>query len=264
MNSNALSKQLELKTAIRDGKPTLGLFVRTPALQIIEALGVTGLDFIVLDAEHAAFGIGELDRCILAARSVAMPVIVRLGDPRPAAILQVLDMGAAGIIVPHVGTTNAARIALEACRYKNGSRGFSGQHRAASHGAIAAAEYRKASDESVIVIAQIEDEEGYANVAELAAMTDLDALLVGRADLAVSLGNGDIEEEAIVTATERILAAGKKTGMTTSIFLSSASEISRFREQGASLFFIGTDQSLLIGAAQQVVSEFANTTGRTM
>ncbi len=215
----ALSAQRDLKNAIRQGKPTLGLFVRIPALQVVEALANSGFDFIVLDAGHAAFGTSELDRCILAGRAVGMPVLVRLRGRQPAAILQVLDMGAAGIIVPHVDSVKAATTVLEACRYQNGCRGFSGQHRAAGYGATPAGEYRKASDESVIVIAQIEDRAGYANVTDIADVNELDALFIGRADLAVSLDSIDIDDISVVTATSSILAAGKKAGMTTGIFL---------------------------------------------
>ena len=258
---DALKAQHDLKQSIRRGDPTIGLFIRTPALQAVEIHADSGLDFVVLDAEHAAFGTNDLDRCILAGRSVGLPVLVRLRDPSPAAILQVLDMGAAGLILPHVGSTSYARIALEACRYDKGSRGFSGQTRAASYGATPAVDYRKRSDESIIVIAQIEDEEGYANVAELAALDELDALFVGRADLAVSLGADGIEYESIVEATRKILAAGKKTGMTTGIFLSNTDGIDSFESQGASLFVIGTDQSLLINAAKSITSEFRRVTG---
>lgn len=261
---DALKAQRKLKQSIREGKPTLGLFIRTPALQAVEIHAESGLDFVVLDAEHAAFGTSELDRCILAGRSVGLPVLVRLRDPHPAAILQVLDMGAAGIILPHVGSTNAARIALEACRYEKGSRGYSGQTRAAKYCAIPAADYRKASDESIIVIAQIEDEEGYDDVAELAALDELDALFIGRADLAVSLGADSIDDESIVTATSKILAAGKKTGMTTGIFLPTTKDIAKFQAQGASLFAIATDQSLLIDAATAVAAEFRSVTGAAL
>lgn len=253
---DALSAQRELKKAIRQGKPTLGLFVRTPALQVVEALSNSGFDFIALDAEHAAFGTSELDRCIFAGRAVGMPVLVRLRGRQPAAILQVLDMGAAGIILPHVDSVKAATTALEACRYQNGCRGFSGQHRAAGYGATPAGEYRKASDESVIVIAQIEDRAGYANVTDIADVNELDALFIGRADLAVSLGSTDIDDNDVVSATNSILAAGKKAGKTTGIFLPTTKEIKDFHGKGASLFIIATDQSLLINAAINVVQEF--------
>jgi 2-keto-3-deoxy-L-rhamnonate aldolase RhmA len=254
---DALTRHRELKEAIRNGQATLGIFVRTPAVQIVETLGHSGTDFVVLDAEHAPFGASELDHCILAGRSVGLPVLVRLGDPSPAAILQVLDMGAAGIVVPHVVSAAMARDVVDACRYRGGSRGFSGQHRAASYGAIPGAEYRQASDASVIVIAQIEDADGLGRIDEIVAVSELDAVLVGRADLAVSLGCDSVNDSQVVDATNTILASSRKSGMTTSIFLPEANGIETFRHDGVSLFFIATDQSLLIAAARNVVDEFS-------
>ena len=260
---NMLEAHRQLKDAIRSGQPVLGLFVRTPAVQVVEVLGQSGADCIVLDAEHAPFGAAELDHCILAGRSVGLPVLVRLGEPRPANILQVLDMGAAGIIVPHVGDARTVAAAINACHYKNGTRGFSGQHRAANYGAISGAEYREASDESIIVIAQIEDSVGHANVAEIAAVSDLDAIFVGRADLAVSMGCDGVDDARVVTASTDILAAGSNANMTTGIFLASPGEMGPFRKQGASLFMIATDQSLLLDAARDVATEFMAASGRT-
>lgn len=260
---DALAIQRQLKDAIRAGQPTLGFFVRTPAVQIVEALGHSGADFLVLDAEHAPFGVAELDVCILAGRSVGIPVLVRLGDPRPANILQVLDLGAAGIIVPHVGSAETAKAAISACRYENGSRGFAGQTRAAGYGALSGAEYRKASDESVIVIAQIEDTEGLANIAEIAGVSDLDAVFIGRADLCVSMGCDDIQDPAVVAATDEILAASGKANMSSGIFLTTTNDIGKFRERGASLIAIGTDQGLLIESARSIADEFRNATGQS-
>ncbi len=260
---NALASQRQLKDTIRAGEPTLGIFVKTPAIQIVETLGLSGADFIVLDAEHAPFGPAELDRCILAARSVGTPALVRLGAPRPENILQVLDMGAAGIIVPHVGSAHIARAAIDACRYEKGSRGFAGQTRAVNDAALPAAEYRKASDAAVIVIAQIEDADGVAAVDEISAVDELDAIFIGRADLAVSMGRDDINDPAVAAATEEILAAGRKAGMSTGLFLPTPEDIGKFREHGASLFAIATDQSLLIDAARGIATQFRRATGRS-
>jgi len=260
---DVLSLQRQFKEAIRAGQPTLGFFVRTPAVQIVEALGHCGADFIVLDAEHAPFGLAELNVCILAARSAGIPALVRLGDPQAANILQILDMGAAGIIVPHVGSADTARAAIAACHYENGSRGFAGQHRAAAYGTLSGAEYRKASDESVIVIAQIEDTEGLRNIAEIAGVGDLDAVFVGRADLAVSMGCDDINEPTVVAATDAILAASNKANRASGIFLTTTKDIGKFREKGASLIAIGTDQSLLIDTARGISNEFRTATGRS-
>ena len=47
------------------GAPLVGTFVKTPHHSIVEVLGTTGLDFIILDAEHSAFDVADLDRCTL-------------------------------------------------------------------------------------------------------------------------------------------------------------------------------------------------------
>ena len=258
----ALHKQRQLKGAIRNGDATLGFFVRIPAVQVIESLAQVGADFVVLDAEHAPFGVNDLDHCILAARSVDLPVLVRLGNPSVTNILQVLDMGAAGIVVPHIGSAESAAAAVRATRYSGGSRGFSGQHRAAGYGEISATEYRKASDASVIVIAQIEDMNGHENIADICAVEELDAVFVGRADLTVSMGCDGIGDPPVAAATDEILATAGQAKKTSGIFLPTATEVQAFRDRGVSLFVIGTDQSLLVAAAKSVVSAFDSTHGQ--
>lgn len=234
----------------------LGLFIKTPSMQLVESLAKTGIDFVALDAEHAAFGTAEIDHCILAGRSVALPVLVRLREATPAAILQVLDLGAAGIIVPHLHTAKQAHDIVAATRYDGGTRGVSGMHRAAAYGAIPADEFKKASDESTIVIAQIEDGQALKNIAAIAAVEALDALFVGRADLAVSLGAKSLDDAAVSQAVDNILAACQQSGMSAGIYLPSADESALFRAKGANLFIISTDQALLNDATSALARDF--------
>ncbi len=253
---DAFTLHLDLKQSIGGGQPTLGLFVKTPSIQLVESLAKTGIDFVALDAEHAAFGTAEIDRCILAGRSVALPVLVRLREATPAAILQVLDLGAAGIIAPHVQTAEQARKIVAATRYESGSRGFSGMHRAAAYGAIPADEFTSASDNTTIVIAQIEDAQGLENIEAIAAVDELDAIFVGRADLAVSLGAKTIKDAVVSQAVDKTLAACQQNGMRAGIFLPAVDETATFRAKGANLFIVSTDQALLIDAASSLAVDF--------
>ncbi|MFQ6005893.1 MAG: HpcH/HpaI aldolase/citrate lyase family protein, partial [Woeseia sp.] len=245
-----------LKEAIRNGQPALGLFVKTPSSHLVESLAGSGLGCVVLDAEHAAFGTAELDHCILAGRSIGLPMLVRLREATAAAILQVLDMGAAGIIAPHVHSAEQAVDIVAATRYENGTRGFSGAHRAAVYGAMPADEFKKASDESTIVIAQIEDSLGLKNVDAIAAVDALDALLIGRADLSVSLGAKSIDDDSVVQAVDNILAACRQDGMSAGIYLPTLDECKGFRTKGVNLFFISTDQALLNDAVSALARDF--------
>lgn len=252
----AFSQHLALKESVGKGSPVLGLFIKIPAIQVVESLAAAGLDFVVLDAEHAAFGSSELDRCILAGRSVDLPVLVRLRESTPAAILQALDMGAAGVVVPHITSAEQAETIVATCRYEGGTRGFSGMHRAAGYGAISAHEFKAASDASTLVIAQIEDSAGVENIAAISAVDGIDALLIGPADLAVSLGVNQAGDPVVQHAIDTILAVAKNFGMRSGIFLSGTEQTSTYRDKGASFFVIATDQSLLVNAARGIAEEF--------
>jgi 2-keto-3-deoxy-L-rhamnonate aldolase RhmA len=256
MTVTAFERQSRLKEAVRNGSPVLGLFVKIPAIQVIESLSVAGLDFVVLDAEHAAFGCSELDRCILAGRSVGLPVLVRVREPTSAAILQVLDMGAAGVVVPHITSARQAEAIVAATRYEGGTRGFSGMHRAAGYGAIAADEFKAASDASTLVIAQIEDAAGLDRIDEVSAVSDIDALLIGSADLTVSLGASGPDDPIVTEAIETIFVAAKKAGMRSGIFLPTAEKMPAYQQKGASFFVISTDQGLLFDAASELSQQF--------
>ena len=247
---DSFKRSLQLKEKIRAGTQVLGLFVKTPVMQVVEVLAACGLDFLVLDAEHAPFGLGELDSCLLAARAGEIPALVRVGDPTPANILQVLDMGAAGVVIPHVQSAEGARDAIGATRY-SGSRGFSASTRAAGYGAISAEEFREASDKSTIVIGQVEDAAGVDNVDEMAAVALLDALFIGRADLSVSLGADAVEE-----AVDKICAAGNAAGRSVGMFLPTLDELQVQRDKGVTLFAVSTDHALLASGARDLVTGF--------
>jgi 2-keto-3-deoxy-L-rhamnonate aldolase RhmA len=81
---------------------TVATFVKTDSPQVVEVLGLCSLDYVVLDAEHAPFDRQTMDRMVFAARAVGLPMLVRVPDHRDATILSVLDLGAHGIVVPHV------------------------------------------------------------------------------------------------------------------------------------------------------------------
>jgi 2-keto-3-deoxy-L-rhamnonate aldolase RhmA len=55
----------------------------------------------------------------------------------------------------------------------------------------------------------------------------------------------------VVDAVDRIVAAGKAAGRTTGMFLGRVGDVGMWREKGASLFILGSDQDFLLqGAAK--------------
>jgi len=251
-----IERQRRLKAKIRGGEPTLGLFIKIPSPQAVELMAGAQFDCLVLDAEHSAFGIESLDRCIMAAHLAEIPVLVRVPDISSDLIAKSLDMGAAGVILPHIRNMNEAETAIAVTRYRDGSRGFSASHRAAGYGAIAAKNHRQQSDEVMIVIGQIEDVAAVENIAEIATVSEMDALFIGCADLSVSYGVDAANDPCVQAAVDTICAAARKAGQTTAIYLPSSDQCDDMRAKGISLFFISSDQALLSDAAKKLCEDF--------
>jgi 2-keto-3-deoxy-L-rhamnonate aldolase RhmA len=232
------------------GELLAGTWVKTPHPHIVEVLALSSLDVVVLDAEHAPFDRGSLDQCILAARAGGKPVLVRPPSSAHEHILNALDCGADGVILPHICTAEEAADAVKACHYTSGGRGYAGSSRAAGYTTKGMAKHR-ADAKNVIVIAQIEDVEGVDNIDAIARVEGIDALFIGRADLTIAYGAETPDDAVVVAAVDRIVAAGKAAGRTTGMFLGRVSDVPMWREQGASLFILGSDQEFLLqGAAR--------------
>jgi 2-keto-3-deoxy-L-rhamnonate aldolase RhmA len=132
--------------ALSLARPSVGTFVKTDSTQVVEVLGHTDLDFLVLDAEHAPFDRAQQDRMLLAAHAVGKPMLVRIPDHRDATILSVLDLGAAGIVVPHVDSAEDARNVVAAARFVGGRRGLSLSARFGGYGTRSRAEAMTEAD----------------------------------------------------------------------------------------------------------------------
>ncbi len=225
-----------------------GTWVKTPHPHVVEVLALSALDVIVLDAEHAPFDRGSLDACIMAARAGGKPVLVRPASSAHEHILNALDCGADGVIVPHVRSAAEAREVVRACHYVPGGRGFAGSSRSAGYTTLGMAKHRDGA-KGVVVIAQIEDVEAVDAIEEIAAVEGIDALFIGRADLTISYAADTPDDAVVVAAVERICKAGKAAGRAVGMFLGRVGDVALWRDHGASLFILQSDHDFLLKGA---------------
>ncbi|TYZ53090.1 siderophore biosynthesis protein SbnG, partial [Ralstonia solanacearum] len=94
------------------GRPLYGLFCSTPAPLMVELIAAAGYDFVVIDLEHTLLDGATLTAMLLAARASGMAALVRTAAPFQ--IVQVLDAGAQGVVIPRVQSAAAAREAVSA------------------------------------------------------------------------------------------------------------------------------------------------------
>lgn len=238
-----------IKQKITSRTPVCGTFLKTPHPIMIEIMGQAGYDFLVLDAEHAPFDRGTLDTLMIAGRAANIPLIVRVPSAGPDWIMAVLDAGAAGIMVPHVNDATFASELVRATRYGawgQGGRGFAGTTRAADYAQRSLSEHFGKTPGEVTLICQIEDPPGAEDFEAIANVDGVDALFVGRADLAVGYGKSDFFDPDIGQKTLNILGAA---GAATGLYCAPGEDIAPLKSAGASVFVIGSDHTCLKRAA---------------
>ena len=246
---------MTLKQRIASGQPLLGTFVKTANHQVFEVLAQTSLDLLVIDAEHAPFDRGDIDVCLMAARAGSMAVVVRPAEGSHSALLNALDCGADGVLVPHVRSAAEARMVVKASHYGPGGRGYAGTSRAAGYGLVPMADHRRLSGERTVIIAQIEDVEALDEIEAIAAVEGIDALFIGRADLTVALGCASPDDPPVVAAVDRICAVARAAGRPVGMFLPRAADTALWQAKGASLFFLSSDHGFLRAGAEAMRAE---------
>ncbi|MBL8629690.1 MAG: aldolase [Rhodospirillaceae bacterium] len=247
---------ITFKSRIASSEHLIGTFVRTPSPIVCDVLSRTNLDFVCIDSEHAPLGPHEIDACLLAFRGTAKSVLVRIPAFEPRLILNALDSGATGILVPHVTTAQHARDIVAASHYGPGGRGYAGSTRAAHYGAKPMAEHLKDSAANTTVIVQIEDLDALDALDEIAAVDGLDGLFVGRMDLTVALGAPNPQDPRVLTAVQRICDAGRKHNKAVGMFTPTVDETAQWKKAGASFFILSSDHGFLTAGANTLKAAF--------
>jgi 2-keto-3-deoxy-L-rhamnonate aldolase RhmA len=245
---------MNLKQRLAARELLVGSFIKTPHPAVVELLGQSALNCLVLDAEHAPFDRSQLDICILAARASRMPVLVRPQAATSERILDALDLGAEGVLLPHIRTVRCAQDAVRRCFYGPGGRGYAGSTRAAGFTSKGMAKARADGDD-VVVIAQIEDVEALEGIEALARVEGIDALFIGRADLTVALGAESPDDPIVVDAVRRICRAAVAADCPVGMFLARPSDVPQWRDEGANLFLLSSDQEFLLQGAAALCAQ---------
>ncbi|SNR61905.1 aldolase [Paracoccus sediminis] len=242
-----------LRARIRAGETVVGTFVKTPAPHVVEILGLAGLDFAVADQEHAPIGLAQMDMLAMAARASGLPLLSRRWGARPDWIAPLLDLGCAGVMVPHVADRATAEAVCAAAKFDRGSRGISPSPRAGGYGSLGLLDYRRRCDEDSVVMVQIEDAPALNRLDDIAACRDVDVLFVGPADLSQSLRVGFPSPE-LDAAILRVTQAARRARVATGLFVGDETQIPVWQERGVTVFVCGSDQSLLMKGARRLMT----------
>jgi 4-hydroxy-2-oxoheptanedioate aldolase len=187
-----------------------------------EAVAGAGFDAVTVDLQHGAVTTEDLGAIVAAIEPTGAVPFARLPWNDPAVAMRALDLGVRGVIAPMVNSADEASALAHACRYPpRGIRSYGPVRSAFGSGH----EQTERANETVLVFAQIETDEGLAAVDDICGVDGLDGLYVGPADLSMSLGLAsfaDFEDARLLEALDAVLQAAREHGVVPGIHAPSA------------------------------------------
>jgi 4-hydroxy-2-oxoheptanedioate aldolase len=237
---------------LRGGDPIVAAFSLIASPVVAELLARAGFDAIVFDTEHGPLGPEALNVLIPAARAAGIAPIVRVRQNDPTLIGAALDVGAAGVLVPQVGSAEAAVAAVSAGRFgPGGHRGSNPYVRAAGYHA-AREWFARANDDSAMIV-MIEGEAGLAALPQILETPQLDGIFIGPFDLAHALGvPGEIEHPTVLRKIEEIVRAAAAKSIATGVFAPTPPLARRWIDLGVRFVALGFDTALILQGFREV------------
>lgn len=169
-----------LKEKLLAGEVVFGGFIDSPEPYMVEILGHAGFDFAIFDLEHSSMGVQEMGPLILAADAVRITPIVRIGEKNDNTISKILDLGAKGVLIPHVTGPEEAKRMVEMTKYPPaGIRPTCSVIRATQYTSAPFAQHVEQSNREILFFALIEDASAVDGIDQILDVPGIDVILPG-------------------------------------------------------------------------------------
>ena len=216
-----------------------------------------GLDWIFIDTEHGAFTPETIQDLVRSAVSSSITPIVRVADFQYSLVARALDMGAQGIILPRVESPEVLAEAISWAKFPpEGRRGFGLGPPQTGYAAASFDEITTHANENTMVVFQIESKAALDRAEELISTPGVDAVMIGPADLSISLGvAGRLEHPTLVDAVMKVIELCEKHGRSPSIQVRDPALAKTWIERGMKLVGCGQAQMILWGAVRAMAND---------
>ena len=238
-------------------RPLVGMWVCSGSPIVAEIAAGSGLDWVLIDAEHSPNGLESILGQLYAVSAYPVAPVVRppIGDV--VVIKQYLDLGVQNLLVPMVDSAEQAAELVRAVRYPGGGVRGVGASLARSSRWNRVDDYLHTASATVSLTVQIESATAVAAAAEIAAVDGVDALFVGPADLAASMGLlGQQSHPDVVAAVLTSIEAGRTAGKPVGVNAFVPDDAERYLAAGASFVAVGADVSILARASEGLAERF--------
>lgn len=245
----------EFKKAVAKRRPLAGTWLMSASPVVAEALGCSGLDFLVVDMEHTTLDIGTLMPVLQAIAGTPAESVVRIPWNDPVTVKRVLDAGARSIMFPFIQNAAEARAAVASTRYPpEGTRGVAAMHRASRFGGVK--DYLAKAADGICVVLQLETREAVEALPEIAAVEGVDCLFVGPGDLSASLGLlGQIGHDKVQALIRSAAEAAGRAGKPVGIVAPTVEMAKRFIGYGYTWSAVSSDLAMVTGRGRDLAEQ---------
>lgn len=254
-----------LKAALARGETRIGTWLSLCSPLAARYLARTGFPWLNVDLEHSPAN-WETAALMFAqiADAGAVP-LARIPSNSHENIKRVLDNGAMGIVVPMVKTAEEAEAAVAATRYHpGGDRSVGGSLHSFNFG-VSPAEYFAEASEQIFVAVQTEHITSVENAEAICSVPGVDAIFVGPNDLLQSMGKTpamESDDPTFVDALNHLRVTAEKHGVAPGLHTLTTEQVKRRAKEGWRFLALGSDVSLMVGAARAKLQELGIGGGR--
>lgn len=183
----------KLKIALKNGSVVAGPWCVIPSPSLINVIAASGMDFVIIDMEHGPHSFENAENMIRAAEVENCTPIIRVSKNDESLILNALDIGAHGVIIPHIESKEDAEKAISYAKYHPmGQRGFSPFTRAGKYSLLNVKDHSNLQNANTMIILLLEGKEGLSNLDDILSIEDIknkvDLIYIGAYDLSQAVG----------------------------------------------------------------------------
>jgi len=245
-----------LRELLDEKSSALGTFIALGDPISVELAGLAGFEFVVIECEHAGLSLETVQNHLRAARARGLGALVRVPAGDHGFVQRVLDIGAEGVLVPHISDAPAAARAVSGVRFPpDGNRGMYPSSAAAEfgvHGLAGVRELTQSLNRNTVLAIMIEEASAVGQIEEIVATTGVDLVVVGPSDLSASLGViGDPKDPRLAEAVGRVFRACREAGVKFGMPVEHAGyklSAAELRDLGAWFLTGGSDSGFLLNA----------------
>ena len=225
--------------------------------EVPRTFAAAGFDYVFIDMEHGSYNLETVHDMIIASKPTGITPIVRIVELQYGLCSRLLDMGAEGIILPRVEDPEILQRALSWLRYPpTGQRGFGINGTMIEYETAGVPEIMEHQNREILAVVQFESAAAIERADELLAVKGLDVVMVGPADLSISLGvPGEWDHPLLVDSIARVIEKCNRYGVVPGIQTRGFAMAKAWAARGMRFVGVAAEHVLLLEKARETVSQ---------